>query len=77
MPVAWEVAGGYFGPDNVGIWRLSIAVELGEAGRAQEVARHPNPSVREAIADLMRWTQRDAVGRDLRGMAYRMGIGVG
>jgi hypothetical protein len=43
MPVAWEVAGGYFGPDNVGIWRLSIAVELGEAGRAQEVARPRTP----------------------------------
>ncbi len=116
----------YFGPDNVGIWRLSIAVELGEAGRAREIARlvepsrvpsavrqamfwadlgrglaqdratrdeavgalvraekiapqriRTNPFVRETIADLMRRTQRDAMGRDLRGMAYRMGIGVG
>ena len=116
----------YFGPDNVGIWRLSIAVEQGEVGRAREIARlvdpsrvpsaarqamfwadlgrgmaqqrstrdaavgalvraekiapqriRPNPFVRETIADLMRRTQRDAVGRDLRGMAYRMGIGVG
>jgi hypothetical protein len=116
----------YFGPDNVGIWRLSIAVELGEAGRAREIARlvepshvpsavrqamfwadlgrgmaqdrstrdkavgalmraekiapqriRTNPFVRETVADLMRRTQRDAVGRDLRGMAYRMGIGVG
>jgi hypothetical protein len=117
----------YFGPDNVGIWRLSIAVELGEAGRAREIARlvdpsrvpsaarqamfwadlgrgmaqeratrdeavgallraeqiapqriRPNPFVRETIADLLRRGQRDtATGRDLRGMAYRMGIGVG
>ena len=116
-----------FGPDNVGIWRLSIAVELGETGRAREIARlvdpsrvpsaarqamfwadlgrgmaqerttrdeavgallraetiapqriRPNPFVRETIADLMRRAPRDAAaGRDLRGMAYRMGIGVG
>ncbi len=117
----------YFGPDNVGIWRLTIAVELGEAGRAREIARLVDPSrvpsaarqamfwadlgrgmaqqratrdeairallraetiapqrirrhpfVRETIADLLRRTPRDAaIGRDLRGMAYRMGIGVG
>ncbi|MGH3999232.1 MAG: helix-turn-helix domain-containing protein, partial [Pseudonocardiaceae bacterium] len=117
----------YFGPDNVGIWRLSIAVELGETGRAREIARlvdpsrvpsalrqadfwadlgrgmaqqratrdaavgtllraetiapqhiRSNPFVRETIADLLRRTPRDAAtGRDLRGMAYRMGIGVG
>ncbi len=116
-----------FGPDNVGIWRLSIAVELGETGRAREIARlvdpsrvpsaarqgmfwadlgrglaqqratrdkavaalvraeqiapqriRPNPFVRETVADLLRRTPRDAVtGRDLRGMAYRMGIGIG
>jgi transcriptional regulator with XRE-family HTH domain len=116
----------YFGPDNVGIWRLSIAVELGETGRAREIAHAVNPSrvpsaarqamfwadlgrgmaqerstrdeavdallraekiapqrirtnpfVREAIGDLMRRAQHDAVGRELRGMAWRMGVGVG
>ncbi|MGH3830281.1 MAG: helix-turn-helix domain-containing protein [Pseudonocardiaceae bacterium] len=116
-----------FGPDNVGIWRVSVAVELGEGGRAREIAglvnpsrvrsalrqsafwadlgrgmaqerstRHEavgallraekiapqyvrtNPFVRETIADLMRRAQRDASeGRDLRGMAYRMGICIG
>jgi hypothetical protein len=116
-----------FGPDNVEIWRLSIAVELGEADRAREIARlvdpsqvpsaarqamfwadlgrgmaqerstrdeavgallhaeqiapqriRPNPFVRETIADLLRRAPRDAaLGRELRGMAYRMGIGVG
>ncbi|MGH3911512.1 MAG: helix-turn-helix domain-containing protein [Pseudonocardiaceae bacterium] len=116
----------YFGPDNVGIWRMAIAVELGEPGRARELARQvnlaqvpsptrqamfwadlgrgmaqertnrddavgallraekiapqrirTNPFVRETIGDLMRRAQREAVGRELRGMAYRMGLGVG
>jgi len=115
----------YFGPDNVGIWRVSIAVELGEPGQVQELARRvtpervpsaarqamywadlgrglaseratrdqaveallraeqlapqrirTNPFVREAVADLMRRARREAVGRELRGMAYRMGLGV-
>ncbi len=114
----------YFSPDNVGIWRVSIAVELGEFGRAREVARgvvldhvpsaarqavywsdlgrgmaadrsspedavralrraedisphtvRNNPFVRETVTDLLRRTRRDdAVGRELRGLAYRMGI---
>ncbi|MGH3844095.1 MAG: helix-turn-helix domain-containing protein [Pseudonocardiaceae bacterium] len=116
----------YFGPDNVGIWRVSIAVELGDPGRARELALQVNPAqvpsaarqamywadlgrgmaseratrdqavgallraekiapqrirtnpfVRETVADLMRRARREAVGRELRGMAYRMGIGVG
>ncbi len=109
----------YFTPDNVGIWRVSIAVELGEAGKVAEIARavnpeqvpskarqavfyadlgrglaadrstrdqapavlrraeeiaphvvHNNPLVRECVTDLM----RRAPGRDLRGLAHRMGI---
>jgi hypothetical protein len=36
-----------------------------------------NPFAREAVADLLRRVRRDtAIGRELRGMAYRMGIGV-
>jgi transcriptional regulator with XRE-family HTH domain len=114
-----------FCPDNVGIWRVSIAVEFGDPGRARELARQVNPSrvaasrqaiywadlgrgmaseratreqavgallraekiapqrirtnpfVRETVADLMRRARREAVGRKLRGMAYRMGLGVG
>jgi hypothetical protein len=53
---------------------------VGALLRAEKIAPqriHTDPFVRETIADLMRRTQRDAVGRDLRGMAYRMGIGVG
>lgn len=116
----------YFGPDNVGFWRVSIAVELGETGRVRELARgvdpsrvpaavrqamywadlgrgmaqeratrdeavgallraeklapqriRTNPFVRETVGDLMRRVRRDSVGRELRGMAYRMGLGVG
>lgn len=115
----------YFGPDNVGIWRLTIAVELGEPGQARELARQVNPAavpsaarqamfwadlgrgmaqdrttrddavgallraekiapqrirtnpfVRETVGDLMRRARREAVGRELRGMAYRMGLGI-
>jgi len=115
----------YFGPDNVGIWRVAIAIELGEPGRIQELARQvipervpsahrqamywadlgrgmaseratrdqavgallraeqlapqrirTNPFVRETVADLMRRARREAVSRELRGMAYRMGLGV-
>ncbi|HEX5493857.1 MAG TPA: helix-turn-helix domain-containing protein [Mycobacteriales bacterium] len=29
----------YFGPENLAVWQLSIAVELGEPGRARAVAR--------------------------------------
>ncbi len=116
----------YFGTDNVGIWRVSIAVESGDPGRARELARQvrpsqvpsaarqamfwadlgrgmamerttrdeavaallraeqiapqrirPNPFVRETVTDLMRRARREAIGRELRGMAYRMGVGVG
>ncbi|MFN2496676.1 MAG: transcriptional regulator [Pseudonocardiaceae bacterium] len=36
-----------------------------------------NPFVREAVTDLLRRVRRDtAIGRELRSMAYRMGIGV-
>ncbi len=33
-----------------------------------------NPFVRDVVTDLMRRARRDAVGRELRGMAYRMGL---
>jgi transcriptional regulator with XRE-family HTH domain len=113
----------YFTPDNVGIWRVALAVELGEPGRAAEIARTVRPDavpssarqamfwadlgrglatqrgtrdeavaalrraeeiaphttrnnvyVREAVADLLRRARRDAAGRELRGMAFRMGF---
>lgn len=116
-------AGLNFGPRNVGVWRVALALELGEPGRVPELARdvdvtaipsagrqatfygdvgrglatirgreaqaiealyraerlapqrmRTNPFVRETITDLMRRARRDAGGRELRGMAYRMGL---
>jgi hypothetical protein len=113
----------WFGPTNVGIWKTSLAVELGEHGqavRAAEVVRPelmPSPGrqaefwadfgralvaekptrekgvrvllhaeqlapqrirqdvfVREAVADLLRQARRDAGGRELRGLAWRLGV---
>jgi hypothetical protein len=48
--------------------------------RAEVLAPHrtrTNPFVRETVTELLRRARREAVGRELRGMAYRMGIGVG
>jgi hypothetical protein len=35
---------------------------------------HRNPMVREVLAELMSRARNDAVGRELRGMAYRAGL---
>jgi transcriptional regulator with XRE-family HTH domain len=114
----------YFGLDNVGIWRVSLAVELGvSGGKLAEIARDVDPFavpskarqamffgdlgrglarerstrdqavvalrraeeiapqlvrnnfyIRETATDLLRRARRDVVGRELRGMAYRMGL---
>jgi transcriptional regulator with XRE-family HTH domain len=40
----------------------------------QRIRTHP--FIKETVSDLMRRAQRDAVGRELRGMAYRMGLAV-
>ena len=113
----------YFGRDNIGIWRVSLAVEHGEPGRVRELAGRVDPSgvpskarqamfygdlgrglgtergaeeqavaalrtaeeiapsmirnnylMRESVADLLRRARRDAGGRELRGLAYRMGM---
>ncbi|MGH3770614.1 MAG: helix-turn-helix domain-containing protein [Pseudonocardiaceae bacterium] len=113
-----------FGRINVGIWRTSLAVELGEYGQAIEAAKTVHPEllpvpvvrqamfwvefgralvaerktweeglrvllraerlapqrvrndlfVREAVANLLRQARRDAGGRELRGLAWRMGV---
>ncbi len=34
----------WFGPNNLGVWRMSMAVERGEGGRARELARHVVPA---------------------------------
>lgn len=119
-------AGLNFGPLNVSVWRVALALELGEPGRVVELARgvdvsaipsagrqatfygdvgrglaairgreeqavealrraetlapyriRTNPFVREAVTELMRRARREAGGRELRGIAYRMGLGVG
>ncbi len=112
----------WFGPTNVGIWRTSLAVELGEYDQAIQAATAVHPEllpnsrqaqfwadlgraliatkktrekgvrvllhaeqlapqliyhdvfIREAVADLMRQARRDAGGRELRGLAWRMGV---
>ncbi len=35
-----------------------------------------NPFVRDVLAELLPWSRRDAVGRELRGMAFRAGLPV-
>jgi hypothetical protein len=49
--------------------------------RAEQLAPQrirTNPFVRETIGDLLRRrAQRDSVGRELRGMAWRMGVVLG
>ncbi len=115
-------AGLWFGPTNVGMWRTSIAVEVGQALQAAKTV-HPEllPNrrqtefwaevgralaaekktrdkavrvlvhaerlapqrirhdvfVREAVAGLLRTARRDAGGRELRGLAWRMGLAPG
>ncbi|MGH3709266.1 MAG: helix-turn-helix domain-containing protein [Pseudonocardiaceae bacterium] len=114
-----------FGPTNVGLWEMALALEAGEPDRAVSVAqtiqpeRHPfktrqsqywvdygralarlprrsddavmalrraerlfpirvhrNPFAREVLAELVVRSRRDAIGRELRGMAYRAGLPV-
>lgn len=38
----------------------------------QRIRAHP--LIRETVADLLRRARRDAGGRELRGLAYRMGV---
>lgn len=112
-----------FGPTNVGLWNMALALEADEPDRAVSLAegvhpeRHPfatrqaaywidygralanlprrrgdaivalrtaerifptrvyrNPFARETVTELLGRTRREAGGRELRGLAYRMGI---
>jgi transcriptional regulator with XRE-family HTH domain len=115
-----------FGPSNVGVWRMSVALETGDHGQAAEIATTINPDAlpsprrrstywreygralarlprrqdeavmalrraelisparvhrhaftRSVIAELLtRRSKRDAVGQELRGIAYRAGLPV-
>ena len=113
----------HFGPRNVGVWRVALTVELGEGGRARELATdvnvaaipsagrramfhadlgrgmsteratrpqavesllraedsapqliHANFYVRETVTALLSRPLPDNARRELRGMAWRMGI---
>jgi hypothetical protein len=68
----------YFGPDNVGIWQVTTAVELGEPGKAREVARDVHleevPSAaRQGVfwADLGRGMATEKATRDDAVVALR------
>jgi transcriptional regulator with XRE-family HTH domain len=111
-----------FGKTNVGIWRISIGVELGQGARVAEAARkvdwqaiptsrqgafwidlgrgmiqekksrheglkailkaeeltpqqvRNNAFVRGAVSSLLTTAHRNAGGRELRGLAWRMGV---
>jgi transcriptional regulator with XRE-family HTH domain len=112
-----------FGPSNVGVWQMSVALEAGEYAEAAKIAEtvhpealpsptrvsayyreygralarlprrrdeavmmlrraemispariHRHPFMRSIIAELLAKAKRDAIGRELRGMAYRAGL---
>lgn len=52
-----------FGPTNVGLWRMTVAVEMGEDGKVIELSRTVRPDVlRDAGRHLSYWT---SLGRAL------------
>ncbi|WP_104477774.1 helix-turn-helix transcriptional regulator [Actinokineospora auranticolor] len=112
-----------FGPSNVGVWRMSVALEAGEHAEAARVAAtvnpdalpsptrrsaywreygralarlpnhrneavlmlrraerisparvHRNPFMHSVLAELLARARDDAIGRELRGLAYRSGL---
>jgi len=114
-----------FGPSNVGVWRMSVALEAGEHAEAARIAEtinpealpsptrvsayyreygralarlpkrrddavmmlrraelispariHRHPFMRSVLAELLAKAKRDAIGRELRGMAFRAGLQV-
>lgn len=112
-----------FGPSNVGVWRMSVALEAGEHAEAARIAPainpdalpsparrsayfreygralarlprrhdeavrmlrqaelispariHRHPFMHSVLAELLTRAKRDAIGRELRGMAFRAGV---
>ncbi|MGH3764652.1 MAG: helix-turn-helix domain-containing protein [Pseudonocardiaceae bacterium] len=57
--------------------RQDAVAALRTAERLAPQRVRANPFVREVVTDLMRRARRDAIGRELRGMAYRMGLAAG
>jgi transcriptional regulator with XRE-family HTH domain len=113
----------HFGPTNLALWRLAVAVELGEGGRVGDIAAQVDPSVirsrgrqaayyadlgrglaqvrgkdlealamlrraeqlapqqirtsppvRETVGMMLQRARAAAGGRELRGLAHRMGV---
>jgi transcriptional regulator with XRE-family HTH domain len=114
-----------FGPSNVGVWRMSVALEAGQHAEAARIATtvnpealasptrqaaywreygralarvprrhdeavlmlrraerispariHRHPFMRSVLSELLAKAKRDAIGRELRGMAHRAGLPV-
>jgi transcriptional regulator with XRE-family HTH domain len=57
--------------------RQEAVAALRTAERLAPQRVRANPFARETVMGLLRHVRQDAIGRELRGMAYRMGIGVG
>jgi len=119
---AWGAGTMNFGKSNVGIWKVTLGVELGAGAGIAEIARgvewqsisvsrqgaywmefgrglvedkrtveagleaflkaeeltpeqfHANAFVRDAVVTMLANARRDAGGRELRGLAYRLGV---
>jgi transcriptional regulator with XRE-family HTH domain len=120
-----NIAGFGFGPSNVAVWRMQVALEAGDYADAARIATtvepealtvrarravywreqgralarlprhrdeavaalrraelispesvHRHPLTRSVLAELVGRAKRDAVGRELRGIAYRAGLPV-
>lgn len=52
--------------------RAVVMLRAAEDAAPQRI--RTNPYIRETVVDLVRQARRDATGRELRGLAYRMGI---
>jgi transcriptional regulator with XRE-family HTH domain len=120
-----NIVGFGFGPSNVAVWRMQVALEAGDHAEAARIATtvnpealtvrarravywreqgralarlsgrrdeavaalrraeqiapesvHRHPLTRSVLAELVGRAKRDAVGRELRGIAYRAGLPV-
>jgi hypothetical protein len=56
--------------------RDEAVLALRDAERLAPLRLHRSPFARETLDELLARSKRDAVGRELRGMAYRAGLPV-
>ncbi|EWC61618.1 hypothetical protein UO65_2976 [Actinokineospora spheciospongiae] len=54
--------------------RPQAVAALAKAEKIAPQRMQGNPFFRETVIDLVRKAKHDSVGRELRGMAYRMGV---